>query len=752
MIVNKRGKLDKPAFVNINNLPVSRIIKQAGLLCLFIVLSGILPVSAQVQLERVSLSERADGKGFVLRYHLSEPVDSFEIAQYEAHRIQMILYNDSLLTSEYSAPVDRSVIESIRISGQDKETGFELTLHEEQSFIADAYLDVNLRDILLSLHHADSSEVASHVAAYQRFFTLDGENDKEPVDSVEFDEIEQNSEPNTEQGGSSSQDYLAANNPATLDRITPGDPMELYLRAVFPKDDLTPRSSFLLRPVNIHSYKAEASHTAHPWMEHSYFSRHKQAEGPFEWRLYSPVVYTSNNSAIPMGQNDGVLWQGRGNNYFMTGGAGVQAGPLTAVFRPQFAYSENLGFTVDEADVSIQPGFDVSMYPRFSDSEFQMYLTHADIPWRFGEESLSRFDLGDSFVQLEYEGFATGFSNERIWTGPAVHNSLIFSNHAPGFLHGFIGTNAPFSTSWGNLEARWLWGGVRESGYFDNNPSNDLRYVSALTFNYSPVLASGLSLGFTRAAYSYYEGLGISDLFLVFRSSQPSYDTDPEKAYFNMMSFFARWVFPSVNFEVYAEWGRNDHKRKTRDFFAEPELNRGYVLGFIKSFEITPSKRLLLNTEVTDLENSSVTATNRDFNIWYTNETISQGFTHRGQVLGAGIGPGSSTQQIHIHYYDRWGMAGISASRIAHHMDRHFKYEDYFRSLARWPEHYLLLDRHEIEIRYGFDLLLFLPYNFELQAGYKIGKIENRFNLRGVDINNYQYSFTLRYNLGGFNR
>src|SRR5690625_5658695 len=80
---------------------------------------------------------------------------------------------------------------------------------------------------------------------------------------------------------------------------------------------------------------------------------------------------------------------------------------------------------------------------------------------------------------------------------------------------------------------------------------------------------------------------------------------------------------------------------------AEPQLNRGYVIGFIKRFTLAPEHKLALNTEITNLENSSMAATKRDFNIWYESEMIGQGFTNQGQVIGAGIGPGSSTQQVH---------------------------------------------------------------------------------------------------------
>jgi len=526
----------------------------------------------------------------------------------------------------------------------------------------------------------------------------------------------------------------------------------LYLRAISPHPGYESQSSWLLRPVNIHHQVQEVGLGLHPWMNHPQFSTGDIKEGPFDYRIYPVEFYRSNNSDLPMGQNDGVLWQGRGLNYFVTMGAGVQYGPFTAVFRPQFAYTENLDFPLEGRDPSYIPGYDISMHPRYSGSEFQDFLMYADYPIRFGDEEISTFNLGDSFLQAEYKGFAGGISNERLWTGPAIHNPLIFSNHAPGFLHGFIGTVEPYRTSFGQFEGKWIWGGLRDSDFYGDEAINDPRYITALSFNYSPSVLPGLSIGFTRAAVSYAaDGIGFTDLFMVFRSSlpPPNEGTLADDYFFNKTSFFARWAFPSANFEAYAEWGRNDDRRRFRDFIAEPELNRGYVLGFLKNFKLGSRHSLLLNTEITNLENSSVTATKRDFNIWYTNPVIGQGFTNRGQVLGAGIGPGSSTQYVGFQYFNQWGRAGVSARRIAHNIDRLFKNEDYLRdNFARWPEFFLLLDRHEIEMQYSFDLLVFLPYGLEIQAGYKIGKTDNRYYLRGVDINNYQYSLTLRFNPG----
>ncbi|MDX1642318.1 MAG: hypothetical protein R3220_11505, partial [Balneolaceae bacterium] len=205
--------------------------------------------------------------------------------------------------------------------------------------------------------------------------------------------------------------------------------------------------------------------------------------------------------------------------------------------------------------------------------------------------------------------------------------------------------------------------------------------------------------------------------------------------------------FPQAGFELYAEWGRNDNRRSLRDFISEPEYNRGYILGFLKTFHLTDTRSLLLSTEFTNIENSSVTSTFRDFNTWYEHEVIQQGFTHQGQSLGTGIGPGSSTQVFKLSYYEKRGMLGVSMQRVAMHNDRFHRYRDTYRELYPYPEYWFMVDRHEVQMNYGFHGLLFLPYGLELQLDYHIGKFENRYNIYQRDVTNRLLKVTLRSNV-----
>jgi hypothetical protein len=42
---------------------------------------------------------------------------------------------------------------------------------------------------------------------------------------------------------------------------------------------------------------------------------------------------------------------------------------------------------------------------------------------------------GQSSIRLTFGPASIGLSNENIWWGPGIRNSLIMSNNAPGFKH-----------------------------------------------------------------------------------------------------------------------------------------------------------------------------------------------------------------------------------------------------------------------------------------------------------------------------
>jgi hypothetical protein len=72
---------------------------------------------------------------------------------------------------------------------------------------------------------------------------------------------------------------------------------------------------------------------------------------------------------------------------------------------------------------------------------------------------------------------------------------------------------------------------------------------------------------------------------------------------------------------------------------------------------------------------------------WYTNNFIRQGFTNNGKVLGAGIGPGSTSQMFDFSILYPKSIYGITMNRIVNNRDFYFNaYQDYVNWKSHWVD------------------------------------------------------------------
>jgi hypothetical protein len=117
---------------------------------------------AQSELTRVSIAERSDGEGFVLRFHLTEAPDSFQIARPSPQLVQLNIYGSELGTGETPAG-ENDDITDIQLFDLENGAGADIYLNENSFFATDAYPDVNGRDLLLSLEYTSEEEVLSSV-------------------------------------------------------------------------------------------------------------------------------------------------------------------------------------------------------------------------------------------------------------------------------------------------------------------------------------------------------------------------------------------------------------------------------------------------------------------------------------------------------------------------------------------------------------------------------------------------------------
>ncbi|PPL00834.1 Capsule assembly protein Wzi [Parapedobacter indicus] len=391
-------------------------------------------------------------------------------------------------------------------------------------------------------------------------------------------------------------------------------------------------------------------------------------------------------SGFPYGWNDGSMIPNVGYQTQFSAGVYAEYKFFSIQLRPEFVYAQNqyyVGF-----DGKTKPSWDV----------WYAYYNNIDMPEHFGDGPYTKLFPGQSSIRFNYGALSAGLSTENIWWGPGIRNSLLMSNTAPGFLHATLNTTHPIHTNIGSFEGQFIVGKLKGSGFTPTKqgianhydeyyiPKPDTwRYISGLTMVWQPKWLHGLSMGFAQSfvVNRSDQGSGIADyLSLPFIGYTSHYNKEnPEKtgtdeqlrkrdAY---ISFFGRWVMPKGNAEIYVEYGRNDLPWDNRDFMVEIENSRAYTVGFRKlvPFNRAREEYVQIGLEATQTEKSR-TLQVRDGNSWYIHPVVRHGYTHRGQLLGAGIGPGSNVQTVYVSWLRGLKQIGIQVERLVHLNDFYY--------------------------------------------------------------------------------
>lgn len=404
--------------------------------------------------------------------------------------------------------------------------------------------------------------------------------------------------------------------------------------------------------------------------------------------LRSRTIY---NSAYPADVNNGAMWAGRGAATAFSGGIELRAGPFSAAAYPVAAFHENRAFrTVPVA----RPGL----------SEFAYPWHRIDWPQRHGDEPFWLIDPGQSYVRAEALGVTAGISTENFWLGPAVRYPLMMSSSAAGFPHVFLSTSRAHDIYIGTIEAQAFWGRLQESDWFDGPGGTNRTLIAGLSAVFEPAFAPGLFLGANRMYLAYTDDWSVLDYLLTpytrVRENPPGDN--------QLMSLYGRWAHPRSGFEVYAEWGREDGWGEWIDMLKEPDHGQVYMLGLQKAGHWRDAD-LRWFGELIHLQSALPVRGGRGAITFYTHSEIIQGYTNRGQLLGAAIGPGSDAQII--------GVERAAVSRGTTLAIERIRYDDnaYYNSWARFygeTGHDVSLGgsiRHR-ETRGGFSLLAGISY------------------------------------------
>ncbi len=388
------------------------------------------------------------------------------------------------------------------------------------------------------------------------------------------------------------------------------------------------------------------------------------------------------NSHHPYGMNDGSMVPSKGYQTQVSAGVYAKIGPLSIQLRPELVYAQNQKFQrLADAPNGV-----------YWNSPVTAFYNFIDMPDRMGNKPYSKVSLGQSSIRLNVGPVSAGFSNENLWWGPGVRNSLLMSNNAPGFRHLTLNTTRPIKTYIGAFEAQIIGGRLEQSGInLLNDPTvpiairNELvpkpyewRYISGLALTYQPKWIKGLYLGFDRTYVVNRSKMGrkFGDYFPIFSKVEKVGYVTPEGTYSEdaaerdqILSFFAKYVLPESGAEIYFQFGRNDHSYDLRDLAVEPEHTRAYVFGFRKLIKLRTSDEFIqLGVELTQLERGPTNLL-RDYPFYYVHGQVRDGYTHQGQVLGAGIGPGGNLQTVDVSWVKGLKKIGLQVERLVNNND-----------------------------------------------------------------------------------
>lgn len=404
-----------------------------------------------------------------------------------------------------------------------------------------------------------------------------------------------------------------------------------------------------------------------------------------------PLVWVQQiNSHHPYGTNDGLMIPAKGYQTLFSAGVYAEAGPLSIQLRPELVYAQNAAF-VQSLDAPLEAKVL---------SGIKGYYNGIDAPERMGNGAYNQLSWGQSSIRLNWRALSFGLSNENLWWGPGVHNSLMMSNNAPGFKHLTFNTRRPIQTGIGSFEGQFVAGRLEASGYRDARLTvikDDWRYLSGVVLSWQPKWVPGLFVGFDRTFTVYESDMGhkLGDYLPFFSSlSKKTYQTavyenaEDKRKRDQIFSLFAKWVMPEAKAEMYIQYGKEDHSWDIRDIMVEPEHARAYIAGFRKLLPVKGSDHRFIQVGVELTQTESGSKGLRNGLTWYTHSQVKSGYTHKGQFLGAGGGP-DNVQNLDIAWVDALKRIGFSFERRVHNNTLYYKI---FNSSIEPRRHWVDLD------------------------------------------------------------
>lgn len=381
-----------------------------------------------------------------------------------------------------------------------------------------------------------------------------------------------------------------------------------------------------------------------------------------------PEVLFTNQSSFPLPANDGPLWAGRGRSYSITGGVALcgMRGRWGAIIAPTYWYAENTNFTLPD-DPRFVPPY-IGGYSPWASRYYYMPRS-LDAPRRFGATAYRRIDIGTLTLFGQARGLEYGLTTEPAWWGPGQYNALLLSTQSAGIPRAYIRTVRPLKLG-GELDVQYFLGGVSYSPFFfRDNPIDTTRSLAGLALVWRPKFEKNLSLGAARLVMAPMSGhvylkhvldplTNVGTPNAVGRADSTQFPGKDQ-----LFSVFANLRLPEDGAEIWAEWARAELPQSVREFFESPNRSQALTIGLQRVQPAWKNWTWRVGAEYTQTSQTS-TFRERPMGWWYTSRAVQAGFSQKGQVIGAMIGPGSVTQRLNLDFTGPSHSLGVFIYRI----------------------------------------------------------------------------------------
>jgi hypothetical protein len=375
----------------------------------------------------------------------------------------------------------------------------------------------------------------------------------------------------------------------------------------------------------------------------------------------------------PYDWNDGAMIPAKGWQQYLNAGVNLKWKQFEIQIAPELVAAQNLGFE----------GFSADMDP-VQWKDYYRFYNHIELPERFSNQPYNKFFGGQSFLKYKFNNTVIQFSTANKWWGPGYRNALVLSNNAGGFPHLSLANQKPIQTKIGAFNYEFIWGQLRNSNdppplsylSFRGNklyaPKEDrVRAFQGMHLNYTPKWFSNLTLGLEQSFVQYSGELSGLGAYLPIKNIVHRIPNDLPVQPIILTAFYFNYQLPAVQARLYGEFGWNLNQTTTRNFIVQPDKGLASVLGFSKIFPSTKNHYWEFLAEMTNLQlqTRAEQFTTGVPPSWYLGSYVRQGYTHNGQLVGAGIGPGATSQTIELNWRRAKNRIGLSAERRLHNND-----------------------------------------------------------------------------------